>query len=84
MGKAYVAQRMDSILRFAVRAPVAVVAAVVVLAIWLVAAPIAFVLGLAGWAAIRGTHEEKFVWGEAVLQRARAVGEAVARLVWKI
>ena len=48
---------MGSILRFAVRAPVAVVAAIAVLAIWLVAAPIAFVLGLAGWAAIRGTHE---------------------------
>jgi hypothetical protein len=76
--------RMRSILRFVVRVPLAVVAAVVVLAIWLVAAPIAFVLGLAGWAAIRGTHEEKFVWGEAVLQRARALGEAIARLVWKM
>jgi len=75
---------MGSILRFAVRAPVAVVAAIAVLAIWLVAAPIAFVLGLAGWAAIRGTHEDKFVWGEAVLQRARALGEGIARLVWKI
>jgi hypothetical protein len=84
MREAYVAPGMGSILRFAVRAPAAVVAAVVVLAVWLVAAPIAFVLGLAGWAAIRGTHEEKFVWGEAVLQRARAVGEAVARLVWKL
>jgi hypothetical protein len=75
---------MRSILRFVVRVPLAVVAAVVVLAIWLVAAPIAFVLGLTGWAAIRGTHEEKFVWGEAVLQRARALGEAIARLVWKM
>ena len=75
---------MGSILRFAVRAPVAVVAAIAVLAIWLVAAPIAFVLGLAGWAAIRGTHEEKFVWGEAALQRARALGESIQRLVWKI
>jgi hypothetical protein len=75
---------MPLVLRFVVRAPVAVVAAAVVLAIWLVAAPIAFVLGLAGWAAIRGTHEEKFVWGEAVLQQARAVSEAVARIVWKI
>ena len=75
---------MRSVLRFLVRAPVALIAAVVVLAIWLVAAPIAFVLGLAGWAAIRGTHEEKFVWGEAVLQRARELGEAVARLAWRV
>ena len=75
---------MRSVLRFVVRAPVAIVSTAVVLAIWLVAAPIAFVLGLAGWAAIRGTHEEKFVWGEAVLERARAVSEAVAQLVWKI
>jgi hypothetical protein len=75
---------MRSVLRFVVRAPVAIVSTAVVLAIWLVAAPIAFVLGLAGWAAIRGTHEEKFVWGEAVLNRAHAVSEAIARLVWKI
>jgi hypothetical protein len=75
---------MRSVLRFVIRAPVAIVSTAVVLAIWLVAAPIAFVLGLAGWAAIRGTHEEKFVWGEAVLQQARAVSEAVARIVWKI
>ena len=76
--------RMRLILRFLVRAPVAVVASVVVLTIWLVAAPIAFVLGLAGWAAIRGTHEEKFVWGEAVLQWARRLGESVARLAWRV
>ena len=67
-----------------VRIPIALVSIVVVVAIWVVAAPVAFVLGLAGWAAIRGSHEEKFVWGEAVLQRARALGESVARVAWKI
>ena len=67
-----------------VRIPIALVSAIVVIAIWLVAAPLAFVLGLAGWAAIRGTHEEKFVWGEAVLQRARALSESVARLAWRV
>lgn len=76
--------RVGSVIRFVVRVPVALVSAIVVVAIWLVAAPVAFVLGLAGWAAIRGTYEEKFVWGEAVLQRARALGDAVARFAWRI
>jgi hypothetical protein len=75
---------MRALLRLLVRIPVALVSLVVVFAIWLVAAPLAFVLGLAGWAAIRGTHEEKFVWGEAVLQRASAIGDAIARTAWKI
>jgi hypothetical protein len=75
---------MPSILKLPIRVPVALVSVVVVIAIWLVAAPVAIVLGLVGWAAIRGTHEEKFVWGEAVLQRASALGDAVARVAWKI
>jgi hypothetical protein len=77
-------RRMRSLLMLVVRIPVALVSIVVVVALWVVAAPAAFVLGLAGWAAIRGTYEEKFVWGEAVLQRARSLSEAVARLAWKI
>jgi hypothetical protein len=76
--------RMRSVLMLVVRVPVALVSIVVVVTLWLVAAPVAFVLGLAGWAAIRGTHEEKFVWGEAVLQRARALSDVVARLAWRI
>jgi hypothetical protein len=75
---------MRRILGLVIRIPVALVSLIVVVAIWLVAAPVAFVLGLAGWAAIRGTHEEKFVWGEAVLQRARALSETFARLAWRI
>jgi hypothetical protein len=75
---------MRRILGLVIRIPVALVSLIVVVAIWLVAAPVAFVLGLAGWAAIRGTHEEKFVWGEAVLQRARALSEAVAQVAWRI
>lgn len=75
---------MRTALGLVIRIPVALVSALVVIAIWLVTAPAAFVLGLAGWAAIRGTHEEKFVWGEAVLQRARALSEAVTRLAWRI
>ena len=77
-------RRVRSVLMLVVRIPVALVSIVVVVAIWLLAAPAAFVLGLAGWAAISGTHEEKFVWGEAVLQRARAFSESLARLAWKI
>jgi hypothetical protein len=76
--------RMRRIFGLVIRIPVALVSIVVVVAIWVVAAPVAFVLGLAGWAAIRGTHEEKFVWGEAVLQRARAISEALARVAWKV
>jgi hypothetical protein len=76
--------RMRSVLMLIIRIPFALVSIVVVVALWLVAAPVAFVLGLAGWAAIRGTHEEKFVWGEAVLQRARALSETFARLAWRI
>lgn len=75
---------MRRVLALVVRIPVAVVSVVAVVAIWLVTAPIAFVLGLAGWAAIRGTHEEKFVWGEAVLDRGRRLSDAIARLAWKI
>ena len=55
----------------------------VVAVVWAIAAPLAFVLGLAGWAAIRGTHEEKFVWGEQVLQTARGASERFARVGWK-
>lgn len=75
---------MRRLLAVLVRVPAAVVALIVVIAIWLVAAPLAFVLGLAGWAAIRGTHEEKFVWGEAVLERARTLSDALAAAVSKI
>lgn len=74
---------MRRIIALVVRIPLALVAVVVVAAVWLVAALVAFVLGVAGWAAIRGTHEEKFVWGEAVLQRANAVVDAIARVAWK-
>ena len=56
---------------------------VVVGVLWAIAAPLAFVLGLVGWAAIRGTHEEKFVWGERVLQTARAASERFAQIGWK-
>lgn len=73
---------MRSVLALVVRIPVALVSIVVVLAIWVIAAPAAFVL--AGWAAIRGTQEEKFSWGEALLQRARGLSESVAQLAWKI
>jgi hypothetical protein len=75
---------MRSVLMLIVRIPVALVSIVVVVALWVVAAVVAFVLGLAGWAAIRGTHEEKFVWGEAVLQRARTLSESLGRLAWRI
>lgn len=75
---------MRSVLGIVIRIPLALVSIFAVVAIWVVAAPVAFVLGLAGWAAIRGTHEEKFVWGEAVLQRARALSESVAQLAWRV
>ena len=69
---------------FVIRVPLSVAFVVVATAIWLVAAPLAFVLGLAGWALLRGTHEEKFRWGEAVLQRARALTDRRARVAWRV
>jgi hypothetical protein len=66
-------------LLFVVRIPLSLAFVAVATAIWLVAAPLAFLLGLAGWGLLRGTYEEKFRWGEAVLQRARALTDRLAR-----
>jgi hypothetical protein len=75
------------VLRWVVFAALSAVFFVVNLAVvgvlWAIAAPLAFVLGIVGWAAIRGTYEEKFVWGERVLQIARGASERFARIGWK-